>query len=306
MTKEAELTNTDTMPAEEADKEPESTKAVVNKKTAATGHLVPGHAGGAVDPGTNIDVSKGKHPGKLPQSHILKPHVDVAGFEPPKRIQEKKANVYALRDRYPLDNLEQVKMASAYFDEFGKRMPPEDRHEYCVNMVKRAEQLSIPVSDDARKYGSEGYAPADEIKQALDARRTLLEDKKLISALDKLAFIRGQLEPEMFCLTLTEFDKTAGLEFFYDRDVPDPFYSTYGFEKKATFSEVIGNIHVTESDLEYLAMKRLPLVKGTFSEDMATEFRKDPVGIFKSLPLAQRKILANMAREQHSGAPGSG
>jgi hypothetical protein len=236
----------------------------------------------------------------------MKPHVDVSGFEPPKKITEKKAASYALKGRYPLDSYEQVKTASSYFDEFGKRFAPEDRKEYCSNLVKRAGAIGINVSDDVLKYGSDTYASDEEIKLALDARRTLLDNKKFQDALDKLAYIRPQVEPELFCLTLIEFDKEAGLEFFYDRDVPDPYYSTYGFQKEATFSEVIGNLRVTEADLEYLAMKRLPLVKGTFSEEMAKEFQKDPVGIYKSLPLAQRKVLANMAREQHSGAPGSG
>jgi len=306
--KQAELANTHTMPAESTDTST-TTKAVVAKKTAAIGHLVKGKNGHrgeeGILPETNTEI-KGKHPGKLPQMRLLQPHVDVAGFEPPKKVQEKKASTYALGARYPLDSYAQVKAAAAYFDEFGKRMAPPDRHEYCCNLVKRASELGIPVSDEVRKYGSEKYAPVEEIKVALDARRSLLEPGKFTAALDKLAAVREQLEPEMFCLTLSEFDKTAGLEFCYDRDVPDPYYSTYGFEKTATFSEVIGNIHVTEADLEYLAMKRLPLVKGTFSDDMAEEFRKDPVGIFKSLPLAQRRILANMAREQHSGAPGSG
>ncbi len=312
MSKQAELSNTNTMPAAQPDVAPEKTKAVVNQKTAAPrmGHLISGkdkHRGEDATPAeTNIDVHKKNHPGSLPQMHLMTPHVDVAGFEPPKKIQVKKAEHYALGERYPLDSYEQVKAASAYFDEFGKRMAPEDRREYCKNMIKRATALGIPVSDDARKYGAESFAPEEEIKVALDARRSLLDDKKLIGALDKLAGVRKQMDPEFFCMTLTEFDKTAGLDFLYDRDVPDPFFSTYGFEKEATFSEVIGNIRVTEADLEYLAMKRLPLVKGTFSENLAEKFRQNPVGTFKALPLAQRRVLANMARDQHAGAPGSG
>lgn len=301
MKKEAELSNTHAMPAGMADKTPEQTKAVVKK----AGHLLNGHHDHPACTGDD-SATPGVTPQRLPQQKIMRPHVDVSAFEPPKKIQQKEAAAYALNGRYPLDSYEQVKTASAYFDEFGKRFAPEDRREYCMNLVKRAEALGIAISDDAKKYGSSTYAPDEEVKLALDARRTLLDDKKLQTALDKLAFIRPQMDPELFCLTLGEFDKTAGLEFFYDRDVPDPYYSTYGFQKEATFSEVIGNTRVTAADLEYLAMKRLPLVKGTFNEEMAKEFQKDPVGIYKSLPLAQRKVLANMACDQHAGTPGSG
>jgi protein-tyrosine-phosphatase len=305
--KTAELSNTHTMPAAVSDTSPEKTKAVV-KKTAA-GHLVGGKDGHRGKQGVETETNKpvlSEQPTRLVQARVMSPHVDVSCHEPPKLIQEKKAERTALRGRYPLDSYEHVKKASAYFDEWYKRFSPEDRHEFATNMVKRAQELGISVSEIAQKYGSETYASESDVKIALDIRKSLVEDETQRKVLDKLAHIRPMVEPELFCNTLSEFDKMAGLDFLYDRDVPDPYYSTYGFEKKAEFSETIGNLTVHGQDLEYLAIKRLPLVKGTFTEELAEAFRKDPVGIYKSLPLEQRKVFANMAREQRAGAPGSG
>lgn len=310
--KTAELSNTHTMPAEVSDLTPEKTKAVVLKKSAADefmSHLVGGADSHKKEKGVEPDVNaatKGQAPMRLPQAKVMSPHVDVAGHQPPKLIKEKVAERLALHNKYPLDTYEHVKKASAYFDEWYKQFTPADRHEFAKNMVKRASELAIPVSELAQKYGSETYAPEVEVKIALDARKSLLQDEMHRTALDKLAHIRPTITPELFCDTLEEFDKIAGIEFLYDQDIPDPYYSTYGFTKKAEFSETIGNLTVHEEDLEYLAIKRLPLVKGTFTEDLAESFRKDPVGIYKSLPLEQRKVFANMAREQRSGAPGSG
>jgi len=300
--KQSELSNTHTMPGSIALPIP-ADKAVIKK---AQQPRLPGEEHNFAPPDGNAGGVPGKTPERLPQSHVLHPHVNVSGDNPPRRVQEKKASRFALKDRYPLDSYADVKTAAAYFDEFQKRMPPEDRREYCVNLVKRASELGIAVSDDARKYGAETYAPEEEIKVAFDIRRSLLEDVRLRSGLDKLATCQEQLEPEFFALALAEFDKVAGLNYLYDADVPDPFYSTFGIKKTASFSETIGNTYVTGADLEYLAMKRLPLIQSTFSHEVVSEFRKDPIGVYKSLPLTQRRVLANMAREQNAGSPGSG
>lgn len=300
--KQSELSNTHTMPGSLAPPIP-ADKAVIKK---AQQPRLPGEEHNHAPPDGNAGGVPGKTPPRLPQGHVLHPHVNVSGDNPAPRVHEKKASRYALKDRYPLDSYADVKMASAYFDEFQKRMPPEDRREYCVNLVKRASELGIAVSDEAQKYGADTYAPEEEIKVAFDIRRSLLEDGKMKAALDKLALCQERLEPDFFALALGEFDKRAGLNYFYDADVPDPFYSTFGVEKTASFSETIGNTYVSAADLEYLALKRLPLIQSVFSHEIVNEFRKDPIGVYKSLPLTQRRVLANMAREQNAGSPGSG
>jgi hypothetical protein len=217
---------------------------------------------------------------------------------------EKKASFYALpsQHRYPLDNYQQVKEASQYFELFSKRMPPEDRHEYCVNLVKRANDLSMQLPAVVRKYGSEKYASAYEIDMALDTRRRLLLDPTDRKLLDKIASVLPTLAPGEFCDLLSGFDQLVGLSYHYDKDVMDPFYSTYGFSKTAEedpedFSDTIGNYHVTQSQLKTLGQGNFSWLKKTFGLDFAQEFVKDPVGIYKSLPVDQKKLVIRMATE---------
>lgn len=263
--KEAEVTGTSTMPLSAAATKPEATKATVRK----TAHL--------------------------------RPVVDVTDKEAMSTSTEKKASLYALGDKYPLDSYEQVKRASAYFDEYGKRFAPADRHEFCVNMVKRAQELGIPVSDEARKYGSEKYASAEELEVAIDARRALVSDASQLAFLHQIKEAAAVVPPEDYVVLLSEFDKTAGLAHYYDGDVIDPYASTYGFEKdaedeKKTFTDVIGNYYVTAADLDRLKSNK-PGLKNTFGDDFCEEFCKDPVGIYKSLPVEQKKLLIRMATE---------
>jgi hypothetical protein len=295
--KTAELPGTATMPADQAVKPEPQTSKMVLKKT-----------GKAVEPDTN-KATPGMQPKSLPQAKVMKPHVDVSAFTPPRIIQDKQAQLTALGGRYPLDDYAQVKTACAYFDEWGDSFSPEDRHTYAVNVLKRADALGIEASAALRKHGSEGYAPFDEVKVALDVRKLFVLEESHKEVLDKIATVYGTIQPLMFAKLLEEFDKEASINHHYspeDGDMPDPYFSTFGFTKKAEFSETIGNMTVSEMDLEYLATKRLSLVKGFFTETFAEKFRQDPVGTYKAMPLAQRKMLANMARDQRAGAPGSG
>jgi hypothetical protein len=307
--KTAELSGTFTMPTDKPTVPQPQTDKMVIKKTGGIPLRVDGkdHHNGekGVEPDTNKGTSGAQAP-SLPQaSKAMKPHMDVSGFEPPKLIQQKEAQLTALPGKYPLDTYEQVKTAGAYFDEWHRHFMPSDRHEFARNMVKRADAIGIEVSDLARKYGSNTWAPRAEIKIALDARKTVVDETHQ-QVLDKIAGLVGALQPDTYAALLEEFDKEAGITHLYDSDVPDPFYSTYGFQKVAEFSETIGNMMVSAMDLEYLANKRLSLVKNVFTEDFANDFLKNPVDLYKSLPIEQRKILGNMAREQRSGAPGSG
>jgi hypothetical protein len=297
--KAAEASGTNLMPLSNDDKDGEdSSPSQTIKKTS--GHLLSGHRGHSdVEPDVAAAV-KGENPKSAPQH--MNPVVEVTNKEPKKEQTEKKASRFALPSygRYPLDSYGQVKQASAYFEEYGRRMPPVDRHEFCVNLVKRAEALMIPVSDTVKKYGSEKYASAREIEAALGTRRQLLQQDD-VALLDKLAAVMPVTAPDTFASILEAFDQSRGLHNHYDSHVMDPYYSTYGFEKKAedeeTWSDVVGNYNITAHELKAFALSGWMRLKKQFGHELADEFRKDPIGIYKSLPVEQKKLIIRLATD---------
>ena len=321
--KTAEASGTDLMPVQGPGVLGTSPKSkTVVQKTATIGRLVPASKD---DTGVEPDVA---HPptkeqkDHAPQAKQMHPTVDVSNKEPPKALVEKKASFFALpaKGKYPLDSYAQVKAASSYFAEYYKEFDPEVRHEYASNLVKRASALDIPLMDIARKYGSDDFAPEEEIKVAFDARRIEVKHNQdalsLLGEVEKVARFRMWKEAaagvrsysaEEVVGILAEFDKVAGLDHHYDRTILDPYYSIYGFEKvaeedEADFSEVIGNETVTAADLLRLSRIAAASVKMTFGADFQEEFLKDPVGIFKSLPLAQKKMMMRLANSTQPGA----
>jgi hypothetical protein len=295
-------------------------KTVVNK-TASIGRLISASKGDTDVPPDLVQPPTKEQAGSHPQAQSLRPTVDVSNKEPPKVVVEKKASRYALPtlQKYPLDSYAQVKAASAYFDTYVRHMVPEMRREFAVNLVKSASALALPVSDVAQKYGADDFAPEHEIKAAFDARRLEVAHNAdalaLLGEVEKVARFRMWKEAsaqqvQSFTAAevagmLAEFDKVAGLDHHYDRTIPDPYYSVYGFEKEAQepeFSEVIGNELVTEADLKRLSRIAAHTVKLTFGGDFQEEFLKDPVGIFKSLPLDQKKMIMRIANSTQPGA----
>lgn len=313
-TKEGEVSLTPLMPGPPSDKSITPSKAVVSK-TAGLPHLVPGLAGKDVPP----DVPEpghlhAKQPGQFPQMRLMHPHVDVTHKQAPVCVEEKKAEHYALHGRYPLDGYDQIKAASAYFEEWGRFFSPEDRHEYCKNMLKRADAVGISVSLAARKYGSTELAGRDEIKMAFDQRRALTMDEDALMMLGQLeriacdvrrvfngdvktAAVAPWCDPMVLIGALDAFDKAAGLDAFYDRDLMDPYFCLLGIQKSAEedYTFINANDSISGPALRRLSVTGEKPLGDLFGCDLAKEFRKDPIAIFKSLPLAQKKVVMRMA-----------
>jgi hypothetical protein len=237
---------------------------------------------------------------------IMRPHVDVTDQQVPVQVVQKTAERTALGDRYPLDTYEQVKRAAAYFSEYGARFSPEDRREFCRNMVPRAEELGINPGPLAVHYGASTYAPMERIKQAMVSRKELLSDELSIGVLDAMEEKIATTDPELFCHTLKEFDLALGLNKYYDRGILDPYFSTFGTEKTAeakdTWAWLDGNTYLTLADLKTVVRTRVPSLAQTFGQDFVLEMRKDPIGIFESLPKDQKRMIAAMALDNNPGS----
>lgn len=256
--------------------------------------------GSATSPDVAEPVS-GEQPPQNPQAQPIKSRIDVSAKEPPKLIKEKQAQHLAMPSvgRYPLDSYEQVKQAAAYYQEHQQDLIPEHRREYCFNLMKRASALGIDMPEEVQQYGGTRYAASTDIQIAFDLRGQFLnEDHQHV--LGKVAELRPTMPPEEFATLLGEFDKVAGIDHHYGQHIPDPFASV--FTKEAESEEdgsyVMGNDIVSNSQLKAFATSpHFDSLEKLYGEDFAEEFKKDPIGIFKSLPVDQRKHIARQANE---------
>ena len=236
---------------------------------------------------------------KAPQQAPPKFKVDTAGKEPPTAAVEKKAHRYALPScsMYELDSYTDVKTASAYYVEHWKLMAPVHRHEYCVNLSKRASELGIDTPEDGefQKYASEDYASSAHMERALQSRAPFIKEAHQVGVLNDIYLLKGLLTPGDFAEALGEFDKEAGIDHLYDEHILDPYASVFGkVAENETGSIVVGNEYMSDRDLKIFAKTNVDKLRPMFGHEFIDEFRKDPVAIFKSLPLDQKKVVARM------------
>ncbi len=262
--------------------------------------------------GTSDMPTSGPNVGKLPEpkkkmASIIRDTQKVEYVSSTKVAQQ---CALPSQQKYPLDSYVHVKQASEYFDKHSAAFAPEERREYCVNLVKRASELGIPVSSTIVQYGSDERAGIEAWEQAKTARARMLhpEDQAdCLRLLDKVAEQRELVSPDQFAGLLGEFDKVAGLTVHYDREVPDPYLSSFekvaedSPEEIALFKEMIDNTYITGPMLKEFSMASLIQVRNIFGDDVAKEFRKSPVSTFKSLPIENRKQIAVMVNDNAPG-----
>jgi hypothetical protein len=187
--------------------------------------------------------------------------------------------------------------ANRWFEEHGKTLHPSDRRDYCTKLASRADELGIMVSDNIRKYAGTGYADRGDIKIAVATRQQFWSDgtpeRGLLNGLmNKYASVA----PEVFCEALHQFDLNTGLNHYWDSDVADPWFSTYGMEKRAEWSWSEGADRLTEEELVRGVQDgdKIQQVRARFGCDLAEGLAKTPKEVFSSLPLDTKRILSRL------------
>lgn len=237
---------------------------------------------------------------------IADPYIDVSDQEV-KEASQVDDELYALvsdlgERQFPLVSYRQVKEAADYFDQNYRHMHPRTRRAFCTKLAARADALGYPLSKEASDYGADGYRDVDGIKVAVNLRRRLWRDgaDESVSLLDELMQKRAELEPDTFAEVLAQIDIMNHADRLWDTQLPDPWESTFGVQKEAEWRWIEGNSVLEEPQLRELAVKNKRAIVDHFGEEMAAELAKDPVGIFESMPLIQKRLIAQLAQAQTS------
>jgi len=236
----------------------------------------------------------GHYSAKLSRNHNK---VDVTNKEPTHQVTEKTAK-YIIFDKYPIDTYDQVKLANAYFKEYWREFTPEQRHEYCVKLAKRMEDLNLELPSNVERYGSEKFA--QDVDRYVNHRKNFVGEE-FHPVLDMLLEKQAYVKPTTFAEALEEFDKVAGIDKYWDSKLTDPYKSTFGPTKLASDDWVYTDLglHIEESDLSNLARRNIKIVKDQFGEEFAFKFMKSPKTTFLSLDKDTKVILARMATTDH-------
>ena len=205
--------------------------------------------------------------------------------------------------KYPIDSYEEVKTASAYFDEHWEQFSLDERREYGVHLTARREELGLAVDGMAAKYAGHGYGPNVDVE--LMARVNNFEGTGHEAVYSMLLEKRASTPPHVMVEMLHEADLATGAAMKYDAPLGfrDPFQSVFGkvAEDQKMWSWSEGNEYVNDTMLTDLAVNRYQSLDRAFGMDVRKSFQKDPVGVFTSMPDPQKIVIARLAADDSKG-----
>jgi hypothetical protein len=176
-------------------------------------------------------------------------------------------------------------------------LDPYDRHEAAVDIVKVASLTGMSVPAHIEQYSGERLNPRFE--KIASRRAEYTANLEYQADYLRLAKMAAALDPDDVVEALFLMDERAGLLNRYGNNLPDPVLSVFGVEKQAEFSWVNGGDYVTESMLKRYSgsIASHAALEDTFEEDLVMNFRRDPVGTFKKMPLEQQILLSRLASQ---------
>ncbi len=232
---------------------------------------------------------------------------DLSGREPAQEVKEASYSVFALphRQRYPIETVDQVKTAAAYFDEHKTELSLLDRRVFSQSLHIQSENLGVKVAGSYQEYAGNDYGPF--IHSELLARANSFRGTGHENVYEVLQEKQASVPPMVMVELLKEADDVTGASASYGRPgtgFRDPYAAVYGAVKAAsdqpteteTYSWNSGSDYVNGFMLEAFADSGVDL-DGTFGDGFWESFKKDPVGIFKSMPEPQKVVLSRMASD---------
>jgi hypothetical protein len=202
---------------------------------------------------------------------------------------------YCIRERYPIETAEHVKLAAAYFVKFLERFDVQDRITFATNLEKRANDLNVVIDNQiVSNYAKVANLKAnisDFFKKGIEFRKVACHPMKTtvvgvdaIKMLDKIASLATDNFPGLVVLhALLEFDKLANLQSGYDKEIPDPVLTVFGFDPSE--ERISEHVKVSSLDLRKVACKKVKMEKvaSIFGEKFSKSYSDNPVKAFQEL-----------------------
>ena len=171
-----------------------------------------------------------------------------------------------------------------------------DRHDLAVAATKLASAHGAQVPNEIYRYSGEEVSP--HFGAYMKQRQEFTASTEIQGAYERLAKVASAINPDELVDLIYKLDDDAGLLHRYGKTLPDPHLCVFDRTKEASWSWTHGGHYINQDQLLRLATgpTREQLEK-LFDCDFVTSFRKDPLGVFQTLPVEQQIILSNMASQ---------
>lgn len=202
--------------------------------------------------------------------------------------------VYALKNKYPITNKNQIIKSANWFDKNYNKLDIDEQQEFVENITKQAEKLNVKVASslvtEFNTLNKEKFN--DDFKAHLNIRKThLTDDDENLEVFDELWGQKDEIGPYKVAYVLEAIDKELHLNDLYGDKILDPLRSVLDSQTKVA-SVLIGDKEITQAKLASLKSSDLGVIVG---EGLVTDLKnKNGITIFDTLPLPMQKEIAEL------------
>lgn len=212
---------------------------------------------------------------------------------------EKVAYALPESERLPINNAAEVKLAEHVLMRDYAKLPLEKRAEAFSRVYEAAKHHDVTLTPFTTKMAGVGFSDTKRVKDWVEARAAAVSDKhqvafdKLASALDSApAVLQDRKQLIKLASLISELDKKAGLDKFYDRKLPDPLQTVFNMDKVAEPMCDLGGMQVPCSTLMSLPSDiwesvDMPELAEVASSGDAAQFK----AVFDTVPLDVKMVL---------------
>ena len=216
---------------------------------------------------------------------------------------------YALpsQSKYPIETEEQLKLANDYFGKYLDKFHPTERAEIAGHIEKRADDLNADFDSGWIKNYSRrtNYSPDFDFhmkmrKEACVGRAIKVGENEVSAqnVLEKIAEKKSELKPGEMVYLIADFDKTAGLESFYDRRMRDPIFTVFGSAVRPDYDIEKRASGITDKSLKKVAADEgfISKLASSFGPGFANDFKDSPVDIYNSMPAPEKELINGLVK----------
>lgn len=199
----------------------------------------------------------------------------------------KESSFFLLSDLelYPANNANEVKMAAAYFEDYGYQLSSDHRKEYCRNLVKAASEFRV-ASDDLsshiKRYAGITGTDLRKLAMEIESRIYICQENNKPKIFEegylKIAEVLSQFEgplvydqPRVFekiSSAIADIDREAGISDSYAHVINDPYIAVFNTEKLAEATLNIDGVTIPCSKLSKLS-------KSDYNDALGPEFTNE-------------------------------
>lgn len=162
-------------------------------------------------------------------------------------------------------------------------------NKYPMQKVQKSTRV-MEKTASANDYDSE-YGDEIVFDSEIQKRKDMIKESSQ-KELDDLVQKKDTTDCKDFYNKLYEFDKTAGISRHWGTYVRHPFKACFSPKNKDEVITKIGNQEITDRQILEIA-KKADGLKDILEDEAVEEFKKDPVTIFRSLPIPTQSLIVN-------------